>query len=156
MMTYDSHVNNNMHVQNYMSDKCVCVCVCRYGRMMGGRDALKAAPSEKQVRASSTGLSLKLCVTTGNADLICLSITDFFQRNLWQNVSVIVRHGLMNDHGSMLWWNLSAPCRLDGEVWPCHRGHGCREVEGFRQQLKGAWRQNSRGQWVRKPSNRAS
>ncbi|XP_036956919.1 interleukin-17 receptor C-like [Acanthopagrus latus] len=73
--------------------------------------------------------------------------TNFFQRNLWQNVSVIVRHGLMNDHGSMLWWNLSAPCRLDGEVWPCHRGHGCREVEGFRQQLKGAWRQNSRGQW---------
>ncbi|XP_068451068.1 uncharacterized protein il17rc [Clinocottus analis] len=74
--------------------------------------------------------------------------TDFLQRNVWQNVSVSVKQGQMSDSGAKLWWNLSAPCRLEGEVWPCRREHSCREIKGFRQQLeKSAWQQNREGQW---------
>ncbi|XP_070758554.1 uncharacterized protein il17rc isoform X2 [Enoplosus armatus] len=73
---------------------------------------------------------------------------DFFQRNVWQNVSVSVGQGEMNNNCTMLSWNLSAPCRLVGEVWPCHKENSCREMKGFRQQLaNGTWRQNSKGQW---------
>ncbi|XP_034726093.1 interleukin-17 receptor C-like isoform X2 [Etheostoma cragini] len=75
--------------------------------------------------------------------------TDFFQRSVWQNVSVCVSLGPMNNYHTMLSWNLSAPCRLEGEVWPCQKENSyCREVKGFRQQLEnGTWRQNSKGQW---------
>ncbi|XP_034389790.1 uncharacterized protein il17rc [Cyclopterus lumpus] len=74
--------------------------------------------------------------------------TDFLQKNVWQNVSVSVRQGQMSNYRPMLWWNLSAPCRLEGEVWPCLRETTCREIKGFRQQLANStWRQNSKGQW---------
>lgn len=77
--------------------------------------------------------------------------TDFLQRNMWQNVSVSVNQGQMNNYLSMLWWNISAPCRLEGEVWPCYKENSCKEVKGFRQQLtNGMWRQNSKGQWEKK------
>ncbi|KAA8593433.1 hypothetical protein FQN60_009549 [Etheostoma spectabile] len=75
--------------------------------------------------------------------------TDFLQRSVWQNVSVFVSVGQLNNYHTMLSWNLSAPCRLEGEVWPCQKENSyCREVKGFRQQLEnGTWRQNSKGQW---------
>ncbi|XP_031143377.1 interleukin-17 receptor C isoform X2 [Sander lucioperca] len=76
--------------------------------------------------------------------------TDFLQRSVWQNVSVFVSQGQMNNYHTMLSWNLSAPCRLEGEVWPCQKENSscCREIKGFRQQLEnGTWRQNSKGQW---------
>ncbi|KAI3370060.1 hypothetical protein L3Q82_024849 [Scortum barcoo] len=75
--------------------------------------------------------------------------TDFLWQNLWQNVSVSIARGQMNDYHTMLSWNLSAPCRLEGEVWPCHRDVACREIKGFRQQLTNGktWKLNSRGQW---------
>nr|XP_033483130.1 interleukin-17 receptor C isoform X1 [Epinephelus lanceolatus]XP_033483131.1 interleukin-17 receptor C isoform X1 [Epinephelus lanceolatus] len=74
--------------------------------------------------------------------------TDFLQRNVWQNVSVSVSQGQMINHHTMLLWNLSAPCRLEGEVWPCFKESSCREMKGFRQQLaNGTWRQNSKGLW---------
>ncbi|XP_044029523.1 uncharacterized protein il17rc [Siniperca chuatsi] len=73
---------------------------------------------------------------------------DIFKRNVWQNVSVSVGQGEMNNYRTMLLWNLSAPCRLKGEVWPCHKENSCREIKGFRQQLaNGTWKQNSKGQW---------
>ncbi|XP_070815888.1 interleukin-17 receptor C [Chaetodon trifascialis] len=74
--------------------------------------------------------------------------TDFLQRNVWQNVSVSVNQGQMNNYLSMLGWNLSAPCRLEGEVWPCYKESTCKEMKGFRQQLTNdKWRQNRKGQW---------
>ncbi|XP_040060997.2 uncharacterized protein LOC120835809 isoform X1 [Gasterosteus aculeatus] len=77
--------------------------------------------------------------------------TDSLRGNVWQNVSVSMRLGQVNNAHSMLRWNLSAPCRLEGEVWLCHNELPCREVEGFRQQLAtSTWRQNSQGQWVKK------
>ncbi|XP_027135564.1 uncharacterized protein il17rc [Larimichthys crocea] len=76
--------------------------------------------------------------------------TNFLQKNVWQNVSVSVRQGQMIDGLSMLWWNLSAPCRLEGEVWPCHKVSSCKEMKGFRQQLtNGTWTQNRKGHWVK-------
>ncbi|XP_068171591.1 interleukin-17 receptor C isoform X2 [Antennarius striatus] len=74
--------------------------------------------------------------------------SDFSWRNVWQNVSVSVDQGQTNDQHLLLWWNLSAPCRLEGEVWPCHKVSSCQEIKGFRQQLtNGTWRQNLKGQW---------
>ncbi|KAG7494651.1 hypothetical protein JOB18_034972 [Solea senegalensis] len=74
---------------------------------------------------------------------------DFSHKTVWRNVSVSVRP--TNNYGPMLLWNLSAPCRLDGEVWPCRRESSCREMKGFRQKLaEGAWRQNSKGLWERR------
>ncbi|CAJ1050717.1 interleukin-17 receptor C [Xyrichtys novacula] len=68
--------------------------------------------------------------------------------NVWDNVSVTVGQGQMNNHRSMLSWNVSAPCRLEGEVWPCQKEISCREVKGFRQKLaNGSWKQNSKGLW---------
>lgn len=85
-----------------------------------------------------------------NADVSYVSIPETFQGNVWQNVSMSVDPDLMNNHRSMLRWNLSAPCRLEGEVWPCHEQGSCREVHGFRQQLTNStWRQNSKGHWVK-------
>lgn len=79
-----------------------------------------------------------------------VSIPEVLQRNVWQNVSVSLAPGVTIDQWSILWWNVSAPCRLDGEVWPCYPQRSCRELQGFRQQLKnGSWRQNSKGLWVR-------
>ncbi|XP_040891039.1 uncharacterized protein LOC121179942 [Toxotes jaculatrix] len=76
--------------------------------------------------------------------------TDLSRRNTWQNVSVSVGQGQMNNNGTMLWWNLSAPCRLEGEVWLCQKHNSCSEIKGFRQQLSlGTWRQNSKGLWAK-------
>ncbi|XP_053293718.1 interleukin-17 receptor C [Pleuronectes platessa] len=74
---------------------------------------------------------------------------DFSQRNVWQNVSVSVGQGQTNQHCELLLWNLSAPCRLEGEVWPCRKeGSSCREIRGLRQQLANKkWRQNRKGLW---------
>ncbi|XP_077583447.1 uncharacterized protein il17rc isoform X2 [Stigmatopora nigra] len=76
----------------------------------------------------------------------------FLQKNIMENLSVSVRHGQMNDDGQMLLWNLSAPCKLEGEVWPCQRtsNYDCPEIEGFRQQLQNrTWEQKSNLRWVK-------
>ncbi|XP_074492322.1 interleukin-17 receptor C isoform X1 [Sebastes fasciatus] len=71
-----------------------------------------------------------------------------WQMAVWQNVSVSVGQGQMNNHRTMLSWNVSAPCRLEGEVWPCHKDISCREMKGFRQLLtNGTWKQNRKEQW---------
>lgn len=72
-----------------------------------------------------------------------------------ENVSVSVVQGQMNSGGTMLSWNLTAPCRVEAEVWPCQRDAGvdkdrCTELGGIRQRLSNdIWRENDRGHWVR-------
>ncbi|XP_062327477.1 interleukin-17 receptor C-like isoform X2 [Osmerus eperlanus] len=77
--------------------------------------------------------------------------TERFQRNVWDNVSVSVARGEMNSGASMLSWNVSAPCRLEAEVWPCQRGAGaggCREQSNSRQNLvDGPWMEKRTGFW---------
>ncbi|KAM4587829.1 interleukin-17 receptor C [Odontesthes bonariensis] len=80
--------------------------------------------------------------------------TDFpydLQQDMWKNVSVHVRLGKMNDKSVMLLWNLSAPCRLEVEVWLCYKTGNCRGINNLRQLLEnGTWRQNSKGHWENK------
>ncbi|XP_041837441.1 interleukin-17 receptor C-like [Melanotaenia boesemani] len=72
------------------------------------------------------------------------------QQNMWKNVSVHVSLSKMNDKSTMLSWNVSAPCRLEGEVWLCYKTN-CKRENDFRQQLtRGVWRQNSKGFWEKK------
>uniref|UniRef100_A0A674EXS5 Uncharacterized LOC115208220 n=1 Tax=Salmo trutta TaxID=8032 RepID=A0A674EXS5_SALTR len=83
------------------------------------------------------------------------SLPELFQRNLMENVSVSVVQGQMNSGGEMLSWNLTAPCRVEAEVWPCQRDAGvdkdrCTELGDIRQRLSNdIWRENDRGHWVR-------
>uniref|UniRef100_A0A4W5Q525 Interleukin 17 receptor C n=1 Tax=Hucho hucho TaxID=62062 RepID=A0A4W5Q525_9TELE len=85
--------------------------------------------------------------------------TELFQRNLWENVSVSVVQGQMNSGGAMLSWNLTAPCRVEAEVWPCQRDAGvdkdrCTELGDIRQSLSNdIWRENDRGHWVHIPEH---
>uniref|UniRef100_A0A667YKS5 SEFIR domain-containing protein n=1 Tax=Myripristis murdjan TaxID=586833 RepID=A0A667YKS5_9TELE len=80
-------------------------------------------------------------------------IAGMFQRNVWDNVSVSVLQAHMSSNIPILSWNISAPCMLEAEVWPCHRTagvkeKGCKEMKGFRQQLLNrAWKQNKKGHW---------
>nr|XP_023996932.1 interleukin-17 receptor C-like [Salvelinus alpinus] len=80
--------------------------------------------------------------------------TELLQRNVWENVSVSVVQGQMNNGGAMLSWNLTAPCRVEAEVWPCQKEKGldmdrCTELVAFRQRLSDdIWRENSRGHWL--------
>uniref|UniRef100_A0A8C7QGF8 Interleukin 17 receptor C n=1 Tax=Oncorhynchus mykiss TaxID=8022 RepID=A0A8C7QGF8_ONCMY len=82
------------------------------------------------------------------------SLPELFQRNLWENVSVSVVRGQMNSGGAMLSWNLTAPCRVEAELWPCQRDAGldkdrCRELGDIRQHLSNdIWREIDRGHWV--------
>ncbi|KAK3536786.1 hypothetical protein QTP86_025096 [Hemibagrus guttatus] len=74
-----------------------------------------------------------------------------FRRNTMKNVSLSVRHGESNEGRPALNWNLSAPCRLEGEVWPCqmavHVGGGCREVPRFRRNISMGWEENISTVW---------
>ncbi|XP_038872233.1 interleukin-17 receptor C-like isoform X2 [Salvelinus namaycush] len=80
--------------------------------------------------------------------------SELLQRNVWENVSVSVVQGQMNNGGAMLSWNLTAPCRVEAEVWPCQKEKGldmdrCTELVAFRQRLSDdIWRENSRGHWL--------
>lgn len=76
--------------------------------------------------------------------------TAFLFKNIWQNSTVSLIPAHMLDGGPVLLWNLSAPCRVGGQVWPCERTGGpCREILGFRQQLKNhSWRQHASGRWI--------
>nr|XP_057921456.1 uncharacterized protein il17rc isoform X2 [Doryrhamphus excisus] len=76
----------------------------------------------------------------------------FLLTNMWRNLSASVAPAHMKEQGQMLLWNVSSPCRLQGEVWPCRRTwrHGCTEIEGFRQLLDNTtWRQSPQGHWVK-------
>lgn len=144
----------------HLYDRCVHVCVFQ---VLNTKDELRRPQSCPFVNTGVTfpsffsslylllnqqseGWSVHLWYTC----VSFVSTPDSLRGNVWQNVSVSMRLGQVNNAHSMLRWNLSAPCRLEGEVWLCHNELPCREVEGFRQQLAtSTWRQNSQGQWVR-------
>nr|XP_046253352.1 interleukin-17 receptor C [Scatophagus argus] len=68
------------------------------------------------------------------------------------NVSVSVAECQMREGGTGLSWNITAPCRLEAEVWLCKKdpaGGECEEVKGSRQslhsQVKAGWRPTRSG-----------
>lgn len=81
----------------------------------------------------------------------CLSHAGI-RRNAVKNLSLSVGHTETNDGAAALSWNMSAPCRLEAEVWPCRMatslGAGCREVPGFRQIISTGWEENISMVWV--------
>ncbi|CAJ1084920.1 interleukin-17 receptor C isoform X1 [Xyrichtys novacula] len=71
-----------------------------------------------------------------------------------QNVSLSVVESQMREGVVGLSWNVTAPCWLEAEVWPCMKdpvGDHCEEVMGFRQRLHShehaGWRATRRGHW---------
>ncbi|XP_036414977.1 uncharacterized protein il17rc isoform X2 [Colossoma macropomum] len=68
-----------------------------------------------------------------------------FRENVLRNMFLSVGHSKTNEGRPVLSWNLTAPCRLEAEVWPCRMGagsgQGCSEVPGFRVQ------HNESSQW---------
>lgn len=81
----------------------------------------------------------------------CLFYTEI-RKNAAKNVSFSVRHSETNEGHPALSWNVSAPCRLEAEVWPCQRavylGGGCSEVRGFRRHVSTGWEENITMVWV--------
>ncbi|XP_051957032.1 uncharacterized protein LOC127625715 [Xyrauchen texanus] len=75
-----------------------------------------------------------------------------FRQNVLDNMSVSVEHTKTYNGQPVLSWNLTAPCRLKAELWPCQvEADGqCREVDGFRQQCcnKTNWEENITALWA--------
>lgn len=72
-----------------------------------------------------------------------------------ENVSVSMAEAQMRDDGTALSWNVTAPCRLEGEVWLCKKdsaGGQCEEVKDSRQRLynhsHAGWSASRNGHWV--------
>ncbi|XP_035236426.1 interleukin-17 receptor C [Anguilla anguilla] len=81
-----------------------------------------------------------------------------FLKNMWDNVSVSVDPVPTNGNDTVLSWTLSAPCRVEAELWLCRMekggaGQGCGEVEGSRLRLQDSiltdWQVNSQGHWIK-------
>lgn len=74
------------------------------------------------------------------------------RRNAAKNLSLSVGRIKTNEGAAALSWNLSAPCRLETEVWPCQMavsvGGDCSEVPGFRQIISTGWEENISMVWV--------
>uniref|UniRef100_A0A3Q3EJJ1 Interleukin-17 receptor C/E N-terminal domain-containing protein n=1 Tax=Labrus bergylta TaxID=56723 RepID=A0A3Q3EJJ1_9LABR len=71
-----------------------------------------------------------------------------------QNVSIAVVESWMRDGTPRLRWNVTAPCRLEGEVWLCKKdqaGSLCKEVVGSKQRLNNhehaGWRASRKVHW---------
>ncbi|XP_074538343.1 interleukin-17 receptor C [Halichoeres trimaculatus] len=76
------------------------------------------------------------------------------QEKMQQNVSISMAESQMREGGRGLSWNVTAPCRLEGEVWLCKKnpvGDQCKEVTGSRQRLQNheeaGWRAARKGHW---------
>uniref|UniRef100_A0A672YHT0 SEFIR domain-containing protein n=1 Tax=Sphaeramia orbicularis TaxID=375764 RepID=A0A672YHT0_9TELE len=77
------------------------------------------------------------------------------QERMQRRVSVSMVESPVREGGSVLIWNVTAPCRLEAEVWLCKRdpaGGQCKEIAGSRQTLKNhshaGWRATRNGHWV--------
>ncbi|XP_036389134.1 interleukin-17 receptor C [Megalops cyprinoides] len=74
-----------------------------------------------------------------------------FLKNMWDNVSLSVVPTQTNGNDTALSWELTAPCRVEAELWLCRMGEGragqkCGEVEGSRQNnIKVDWKENFQG-----------
>ncbi|XP_076858849.1 uncharacterized protein il17rc [Brachyhypopomus gauderio] len=77
-----------------------------------------------------------------------------FQKNVVSNVSLSVAHALSNEGLPVLSWNLTAPCRLDVELWLCRieadSGGHCRELQGNRVHVStdSQWQENATTLWT--------
>ncbi|KAJ8265171.1 hypothetical protein COCON_G00142700 [Conger conger] len=81
-----------------------------------------------------------------------------FLKNMWDNVSVSVVPVQTSSNGTALSWTLSAPCRVEAELWLCRMGKGgvgqeCGEIDGSRLRLQDSilsdWQVNSEGHWIK-------
>uniref|UniRef100_A0A3B5B3X7 Uncharacterized LOC103361985 n=1 Tax=Stegastes partitus TaxID=144197 RepID=A0A3B5B3X7_9TELE len=66
------------------------------------------------------------------------------------NVSLSVAEARMRNGGAGLSWNVTAPCRLEAEVWLCKKDPArgqCDEVAGSRQRLQAGWTATRSGHW---------
>uniref|UniRef100_A0A8C1RCS3 Interleukin 17 receptor C n=1 Tax=Cyprinus carpio TaxID=7962 RepID=A0A8C1RCS3_CYPCA len=72
-----------------------------------------------------------------------------FKTNVLSNMSVSLAHIKTNDGKPVLSWNITVPCRIRAELWPCQlEADGkCTEVEGFRQKCCNDWSENSTILW---------
>ncbi|KAI4823358.1 hypothetical protein KUCAC02_011947 [Chaenocephalus aceratus] len=81
-----------------------------------------------------------------------LNRQDVLER-MQHKVSVSLKESLQRGGGSVLIWNVTAPCRLNAEVSLCKKdpaGGRCEEVKGFRQELQHnytGWRKIRSGYW---------
>lgn len=75
-----------------------------------------------------------------------------FKENVLRNVSVLVYHTKTYDGQPGLGWDLSAPCRIKADLWPCQvQANGkCTEIHGFRQQCSNEtqWEENGTALWA--------
>jgi len=81
--------------------------------------------------------------------LQCFSLAEF-RANVLIKMSVSVAHIKTNDDEPVMSWNLTVPCRISAELWPCQlEADGqCREIKGFRQHHLKDWEENSTKLWV--------
>uniref|UniRef100_A0A8C7SRR9 SEFIR domain-containing protein n=1 Tax=Oncorhynchus mykiss TaxID=8022 RepID=A0A8C7SRR9_ONCMY len=79
-------------------------------------------------------------------------------RRMWDNnVSLSVEEAQTKvGNGTVLSWNVTAPCRLEGELWLCRRGSAgghCEELKGSRQRMHkhthAGWTPTLHGHWKR-------
>lgn len=68
------------------------------------------------------------------------------------NISVSLEERHIRQGGAGLSWNVTAPCRVEAEVWLCKReqpGGHCEEVHGSRQKVHDGWIPTRKGHWVK-------
>lgn len=73
--------------------------------------------------------------------------------SMQNNISVSMAQHQTREGGVGLSWNVTAPCRLEAEVWLCKReqpGGQCEEVRGSRQRVHDGWIPTRKGHWVKK------
>lgn len=69
------------------------------------------------------------------------------------SISVSLAERRVRQGGAGLSWNVTAPCRLEAEVWLCKRAQPagpCEEVHGSRQGVRDGWIPTRKGHWVKK------
>lgn len=70
-----------------------------------------------------------------------------------KNISLSMEERQLREGGAVLSWNVTAPCRLEAEVWLCKReqpGGQCEVVHGSRQRVHDGWIPTREGHWVKK------
>lgn len=136
-----------------MSSVCNCACVCLFGFSLQIWNDNNLGQRRAQIcpfnSTGKEGWRRAGALRAERVEVSRLLFPGFLLRNVWENVSVSLAQVQKHAGRPLLRWNLSAPCRLDGEVWPCCPLRGCGEPQGLQQHLgPGTWRQNGRGHWV--------
>ncbi|KAL1264948.1 hypothetical protein QQF64_002975 [Cirrhinus molitorella] len=122
--------------------------------MKRGREGKCSDLSNNSIPLSS--ITDCMCFQAWKNDSVRVEICPFeenkteFKDNVLSNMSVSLAHIKMNDGEPVLSWNLTAPCRIRAELWPCQmKADGkCTEVKGFRQKCCKNWEENSTALWA--------